>query len=75
MHQKDAFQFLPLEFPLPRDNSSDHDGYVCELRPSKPGHLQSYSKFIMCVFFVRLLVRHKRVTVENKITPDPVHTV
>ncbi len=32
VHQKDAFQFLPLEFPLPRDNSSDHDRYGCERR-------------------------------------------
>src|SRR6266436_1467708 len=32
VHQKDAFEFLPLEFPLPRDNSSDHDRYGCERR-------------------------------------------
>jgi hypothetical protein len=26
VHQKDAFQFLTFEFPLPRDNSRDNDG-------------------------------------------------
>jgi hypothetical protein len=32
MHQKDAFQFLSLEFPLPRENSSDYHGYGCDRR-------------------------------------------
>src|SRR5713226_3646468 len=32
MHQKDAFQFLPLEFPLPRKNSGDNHGYGCYRR-------------------------------------------
>jgi hypothetical protein len=32
MHQKDAFQFLPLEFPLPRENPSDNHGDGCDRR-------------------------------------------
>src|SRR6267154_4740875 len=27
MHQEDSFQFLPLEFPLPREDSGDYRGY------------------------------------------------
>jgi hypothetical protein len=27
MHQENAFQFLPLELPLPRENSGDYHGY------------------------------------------------
>src|SRR5229473_5224708 len=30
MHQKDAFQFLPLKFPLPRENSGDYHRYGCD---------------------------------------------
>src|SRR4029077_11983557 len=32
MHQKDAFQFLPLEFPLPREYSGDNHGHGCDRR-------------------------------------------
>jgi hypothetical protein len=32
MHQKDAFQFLALEFPLPRENPGDNHGYGCDRR-------------------------------------------
>jgi hypothetical protein len=32
MHQKDAFQFLPLEFPLPREDSGDNHGHGCDRR-------------------------------------------
>jgi hypothetical protein len=35
MHQEDAFHFLPLEFPLPRENSSDDDRYGCNRRDEK----------------------------------------
>jgi len=32
MHQKDAFQFLTLEFPLPRENAGACHGYGCDRR-------------------------------------------
>src|ERR1700731_1558990 len=30
MHQKDALQFLALEFPLPRENSGGYHGNGCD---------------------------------------------
>ena len=32
MHQETAFQFLPLELPLPCENSGGYHGYGCDRR-------------------------------------------